>query len=111
MPLRVKFLLVNLLISTGIIPLLLWNLWAVGIIDWARSSQATVPIMNPTSMLGPLFWAFLATFLTAGAGSAWSWRLAHSLPQKESQLTAALRYMATIIIASPGMLLIVSRIH
>ena len=104
-----KLVIANLLMAIGVIPLVFFVVWLVGLLTWTPEHGAIIPIMDPIGMIGPFIMGFIVTAGVAGTSAAWSCDLVRANPQNRSRVALALRLMTVAVLISPFAVLFLSR--
>jgi len=106
---RTKLVIANVLMSIGVVPLVFFVVWLIGILTWAPDHRAIIPIMDPLGMIGPFVISFIFAAAVGGTSAAWSWDLVRTNPQSRSRIALGLRLMTAALLISPFALLFLAR--
>jgi hypothetical protein len=62
----------NVMICIGVVPLVFFVVWLIGILTLAPNHPAIIPIMESLGMIGPFVMSFIITAGVEGTSAAWS---------------------------------------
>jgi hypothetical protein len=100
MPIRVRLVVANILMSVGMVPLGFFVVWLFALMT-STPDRAFMPIGDPFSMIGPFALSFIFTAAIAGTSAAWSWDLVRAYPQSRSRLALSLRLITVALLITP----------
>jgi hypothetical protein len=101
MPIRIRLVIANVLMSVGNLPLAFFIVWLFALMTATPDHRAFIPIGDPLSMIGPFFLSFIFTAAVAGTSAAWSWDLVRAHPQNRSRVALGLRLITAALLISP----------